>query len=466
MTGWLVVLSCRFRSSFLRRAVIVVAFVAGFAAAAVAQTTPRVQQIEITAGTQRFLATNEAIGRIALGSGEIADANVLTDRQIRVLGLKPGRTDLLVFSDNGKTQTTYLINVVPNLAGLRGLLGADPDLRGLRLSIDGERVVMSGTVISLEAHSRAQSLGRAYFGEGFIDTVRVSGDQMVAVEVKFAAVSVTTLKALGFNFGSFSKGFQIATTPPSTVNSFSFGRDGLSLETSLPLNQAFNIFAGLPKHNILAILSALSSTDLAQVLAEPTLLVRSGEQADFIAGGEIPIPVPQTGGGGNGSAITIDYKPFGVRLAIAPTVMSPTRIVMKVSPEVSELDFSSALSIQGFNVPALRKRATSTTVELADGQSFILAGLMYSTAGNIEEKVPALGDIPILGSFFKRSRNQREQQELIIIATPRLVRPIDGGKLPPLPGEEFRKSYNPSVGDMLLNAKPLEDAVIQHGLIK
>ena len=188
--------------------------------------------------------------------------------------------------------------------------------------------------------------------------------------------------------------------------------------------------------------------------------MRSGDDASFLAGGEIPIPVSQSGQ--TNGAIAIQYRKFGVQLHVQATAMSDNRIVIRVNPEVSELDYQNALTLQGFNIPAIRARSTDTTIELGDGQSFVLAGLMYSDSSNIEEKVPGLGDLPIVGDFFKRSQNSGEQQELIIVATPHLVSAMAPGAVPKLPGEGV--AYAPSSADMMLNAKQLDRFTTQYGL--
>ncbi len=181
------------------------------------------------------------------------------------------------------------------------------------------------------------------------------------------------MKVLGLNLQKLGSGFQFAVTAPSTVNSFQFSPSGgLGLDTSLPLSKAFNLLLAWPGTDLLSVISALGSVNLAQVLAEPTLLVRSGDEANFLAGGEIPIPVPQSGQG-NGT-IAIQYRKFGVQLNVHATVLNSDRIVIRINPEVSELDYQNALTLQGFNVPAIRARSTDTTIELGDGQSFVLAG--------------------------------------------------------------------------------------------
>ena len=344
-------------------------------------------------------------------------------------------------------------------------MALQPDLKGVQVKTLGGHLIMSGSVPNLEAHEQAASLARAFGGEGLVDQTRVGGDQMVAVEIRFAAMAATTVNELGFNFQSMGRGFQGVSATPSSLSSFATTGGALAVGSGLPIASAFNLLlsGSNAKGSVIGILSALSSAGLTQLLAQPTLVVRSGEHANFLAGGEVPIPVPQ--GGSASGAVTIAYHSYGVRLDVAPTVLSDRRISMVVSPEVSEIDNANGLSIDGFSVPAFRKRSTATTVELGDGESFIIAGLIYNNNALTESRVPLLGDIPILGAFFKLAQNSRERQELIVVATPHLVRPLDGSTLPPLPGEEIAH-YNPGAGAMALNTDSLNSAFVSYGLMK
>lgn len=322
-----------------------------------------------------------------------------------------------------------------------------------RVEVDREGIVSiaapSPRSLRLTALGEGEATVSVYDGEGVLitrSTVRVAadeaasapivraGEQVVAVDVQFAAVSSTTLKALGFNFSKLSGDIQGAIVSPSSLTSASFTPQGLALEATAPIQNAFNLFLSAPNRGIGAVLSALSSNGLSQLLAQPTLLVRSGEQASFLAGGEFPVPVPQASG--TGTSLSIQYKEFGVRLSVTPFVLSKDHIVLKIAPEVSELDYNNGVQLQGYVVPGLRRRSAETTVELGSGQSFVIAGLSYSNQSITKEKTPLLGDIPVLGAFFKRQQNQKEKQELIIVATPRLVAPVKAEELPPLPGAE------------------------------
>ena len=362
-----------------------------------------------------------------------------------------------------------------------------------RVEIDREGIVLvsapTPSSLKITGLSQGEAVIKVYGDDGLvIEAVRIAvlpagasaqsaawfppaGDKVVAIDVQFAAVSNSTLKALGFNFSKLSGDLQGAVVSPSSLGAFAFtpnsvsaaGRPipgGLSLETTAPLQGAFNLFLSARNRGIGAVLSALSSNGLSEVLAQPTLLVRSGEKATFLAGGEIPIPVPQNTGG-NGT-ITIDYKKFGVQLSVMPRVVSPDQITLMIAPEVSELDYGIGVQLGGFTVPGLRRRCAETTVELGSGQSYVIAGLNFNNSTVTRDKVPLLGDIPVLGAFFKRQQNQKERQELIIVATPRLVDPLKPEDVPPLP----RAGVDPSIGDMILGTDGLDQAQAPFGVVR
>ncbi|AEG50826.1 type II and III secretion system protein [Sphingobium chlorophenolicum L-1] len=345
-----------------------------------------------------------------------------------------------------------------------------------RVEVDREGVLSvaapSPRSLRLTAIGAGEATVSVFGGDGGLigrEAVRVApadapvvraGEQVVAVDVQFAAVSATTLKALGFNFSKLSGDIQGAIVSPSSLGSASFDPGGLSLEASAPIQNAFNLFLSAPNRGIGAVLSALSSNGLSQLLAQPTLLVRSGEQASFLAGGEFPVPVPQASGSGN--MLSIQYKEFGVRLSVTPFVLSKDHIVLKIAPEVSELDYANGVQLQGYVVPGLRRRSAETTVELGSGQSFVIAGLSYSSQTVTKEKTPFLGDLPVLGAFFKRQQNQKEKQELIIVATPRLVTAVKPEEVPPLPGV----AVDPGISDMILGTDGLDQASAPLGVVR
>jgi pilus assembly protein CpaC len=410
--------------------------------------------ITIAPGVQMPLTLSAPIERVAIGDPETVTGRVVSANDILLLGLKPGRTNLIVWEVGGERAYVYPVVVPLSTADLDRNLRDDPELAGVRADASGGKVALKGTVGSNDAHARALAIAARYFPDGVNDQIKVTQQQMVSVEVKFAAISTTTLKRLGFNFLSGpSNSLEYALVDPGG------GLTG-SLEGVSPLSDALSVLLRLPGSDLSAVLSVLSGAKLAQVLAEPTLLVRSGESAEFIAGGEIPIPVPQN----NSDTITIEFKEFGIRLKVAATVLSPTRILLQLAPEVSALDFGQAITIQGTQIPAITRRGASTTIELGNGQSFVLAGLLSSSIDDADDAVPWLGDLPIIGAFFKRQQVNRERQELIIVATPRLVSPLDPNAIPPLPGSDLQ-NYDPSYKDMLVGRNRLRDVLPQYGLM-
>ncbi len=431
-------------------------------------TAAQAREIILNPGMQKFIKEDRIVIRVAIADEGVAEVVAVSDHELRVLGKSYGRTAMSVWvlkdgTEDQEQRYDFLVTVKADTETLRRLLDRDPSLTGLDVRTEKGRTYLVGTAESEAALERARALVTAILGKRFVDLARVAGPDMVAVDVRFAAVSVSTLKSLGFDFRVLGGDIVGAATAPSTLSSFDLGKTALDLTAGLPINDAFNLLIGKPGANILGVISALNGTDLAQVLAEPTLQVKSGEEASFLAGGEVPIPVPQ-GTAGSGT-VTIEYKPFGVKLDVEPRIVEGGKIELKISPEVSELDYANALTLQGFNVPALRRRSTTTTVALEDGQSFVLAGLMMNSTANIEERVPGLGDIPILGAFFKRMRAVKESQELIIIATPRLISSETGKQVPvALPGETLI-NYRPTTGDFLLGTNDLEDKLKYQGLL-
>jgi pilus assembly protein CpaC len=414
--------------------------------------------------SKKAISYPRAIGRVEVDRDDVIAVKAPTAKSLTITGTGLGEAILSAYGTDGSLLGRSAFTVVPRASAASAALTTDARLDRIKAQRGDSGVELVGDTDSLAARSDAQRIV-AGAGEGTIaNRIAVNSEQVVAVDVQFAAVSSTTLKALGFNFSKLSGDLQGAVISPSSLTSASFGPGGASFDATAPIRNAFNLFLSGPNRGIGAVLSALSSNGLSQLLAQPTLLVRSGEQASFLAGGEVPIPVPQGGGGGN-TNITIEYKPFGVRLTVTPYVLSKDRIVLKIAPEVSELDYSNGVQLQGFNIPGLRRRSAETTVQLGSGQSFIIAGLTYSNSSITKDKTPFLGDLPVLGAFFKRQQNQKERQELIIVATPRLVGPMDPSQVPPLPGSATA-SIDPSIGDMIIGTDGLEQHSRPFGVVR
>ena len=351
------------------------------------------------------------------------------------------------------------MTVNPRLASARDALNND----GAQLKIDmlgpGARLV--GNSNSLEAHQGAMNsasiaMGGGQSGKQLVDVDGKGGgdkspladgttsnfDVQVQLDVKVVEVSRSKLKSSGFNATRFSGSATTGLAGPSGVSGFVSDSTGRTIESStgfVPRTDAFNIFRW--GANSLTVFSALESNGFAYTLAEPSLTAISGRTAVFLAGGELPIPMRT--GSGSDSTIRIDYKKFGVQLAMTPTVLDGNRMAIHLAPEVSEIDDSISVTAGGLSVPGLRVRRTETTVALADGETFVISGLVNQQTTATVDKFPILGDIPILGAFFKSNRFTRDDRELLMIVTPHLVRPFaKDAKLPALPGEGLR-DYDP-----------------------
>ncbi|HEU0198729.1 MAG TPA: type II and III secretion system protein family protein [Nevskiaceae bacterium] len=421
---------------------------AGWAREAPPQTTP--QRVAVTLGDHTLLRTPSTIGRIAVGDPKIADVALVSRAELLITGKGLGTTSLMVWStaaarrSNGEP-AVYTVTV--------STPGATAAAGGLTVQ---SGTSLTGTVDNLQSHAN----GTALAGKGAADLSQVQVSSQVMTDIKIVDVQRNTLNQFGLNLVKQSMPghtFFGTISPPGAISGVGGGGSGgssLGMFSSasgfLPLQNAFNIILGNSNDGgILGVLNVLEQNGLARVLAEPTLTAMSGHTASFIAGGEFPIPVAQsTGGGGGGSAaITIQYKEFGIRVSLTPTVLSNNQIALKVAPEVSDLDFSNAVSISGTTVPALVVRRTDTTVELGNGQTFIISGLVSNSLSNNVNKVPWLGDIPIIGAFFRTTTYQRQQRELIMVVTPHLVKPFAAGaRLPPLPGQDT-DSYQPNFAD-------------------
>ncbi|MCH7938016.1 MAG: hypothetical protein IH994_13160, partial [Proteobacteria bacterium] len=276
----------------------------------------------------------------------------------------------------------------------------------------------------------------------------IAGEHQVLLRVTIAEMSRQATRQLGINGYLAGDNFQdvfvlnnIANINPANIGAvdgapatgpipFAVGGGGIAV------SQATTLSLGFPRVQMQVFLQALRENGLSRTLAEPNLITLSGHEAEFLAGGRFPIPVPQGGAGGS-TAITIQYEEFGARIRFLPVVLGGNRIRMTVSPEVSELDFTSAVNLSGFVVPGLTQRSATTTVELASGQTIVIAGLLRDEVRANSTKIPWLGDVPILGSLFRSVRYQRNQTELVVMVTPEIVAPLNPDQVPPVPGEDL-----------------------------
>jgi pilus assembly protein CpaC len=391
------------------------------------------QHINLVMGKSIVIDTSIAVTRVSVAAPEIVDTVVLSPRQIYVTGKALGTTNLTLWGADDRVFTVFDLEVAADLSRLKATLHEILPEETIRVTATHDAITLSGEISSATRLSQVLAVAEAFAPKKVVNLLQVAGVHQVMLEVRVAEMSRSLVRRLGFNFVP-------STTSPNSSGSKTGGNIGLSglnglasitgltdTNTNLPLNFSsavtalFRFYTG--DFSLTGFIDALKENGLVKILAEPTLVALSGQTAHFLAGGEYPIPVPQQLG-----TVTITYKTFGVGLSFTPTVLGDNKIGLTVTPEVSDLDLSNAVTISGFLVPALTVRRASTVIELADGQSFAIAGLLRDEVRETISKFPLLGDIPILGALFRSSSFRKNETELIIIVTPRLVKPLDPSK--------------------------------------
>ncbi len=411
------------------------------------------ERLTVNTGKSIIMDTREIINRISLADPEVADVLILTPTQIYITGKAPGNTRLTLWSNPEKVLAVYDLEVVPDIMLIKEkihtILPAEEDIR---ITATYDSITLAGTVSSTSNLSEVLAMAGSYApkdnkGNPMINNLlEVGGVQQVMLEVQVSEISRSLIKKIGFNFNvvnSTGREFGVSIldnlTNIETLQDFpvqqplkmtneilttvsrteAFPVKPLGVSSSI--NMIFRFLQGGDNWTVL--LAALKDQGLIKVLAEPTLITLSGKPADFLAGGEFPYPIPQFG-----DVITVEWKSFGVALKFTPTVLDNEKISMEVVPEVSEIDFSNSVAFAGFIIPALSVRRVSTVIELNDGQSFAIAGLLREDIREFVRKFPLFGNIPVLGSLFRSSSFIKNETELVIIVTPHLVKPIDKRK--------------------------------------
>jgi pilus assembly protein CpaC len=391
------------------------------------QTPQESSPLRVMVGKSLLINTTERLKRISVTDASIASATVITPTQILVHGRSPGEVSLLIWDELERSRSFDLRVDVDVTACAQEERRVFPDEQ---ISVTPSRaaIVLSGHVSTKDVADRAGELASAYSPKVVnVLTFGPQGAQEVLLQVKFAEVDRTALTQLGVNFISTGAANTIGTITtgqyggfgPQTINPTS-GTTG-STTTSTSINNVLNLFVFRPDINFGAVIEALETRNLLQILAEPNLIAVNGKEASFLAGGQFPFPIVQPGQGF--TAVTISFKDFGVRLQFTPEITPNGYIHLKVAPEVSTLDFANALTISGFTIPALSTRRAETEFEVQDGQSFVIAGLMDNRVTDIYNKIPGLGDIPILGQFFRSKSLQKSNSELMVLCTVHRISP-------------------------------------------
>jgi len=398
------------------------AYAEGLSYTAIQTNTPQI--VKLGTGSSLIVESPVPFIRASIANPETADAMVLSPMQIYLTGKAIGATTLTLWGKDKKVSTVFQVQVTPDVSRLKTQLHqVFPEEHGIKVTTGHDNLTLSGVVSNAALLAKVVDLAEPYAPKKVVNLLQVSGEQQVMLEVHVAEMNRALLRQMGVNFSRVRPGtpnFSIGTL--NELSSFTRDNDGLTTLTASALTNAVLGF-GIGKEAIDVFLDFLKQHNLSKILAEPTLVAISGQEAEFLAGGEIPIPIPQSFG-----VTTIKFKKFGVRLGFSPTVLSDEKISLKIQPEVSELDFGNAISSQGISIPAFTTRRVGTVLELDDGQSFAIAGLLQENVRETVAKYPILGDIPILGALFRSTSFQKNETELIIIVTPHLVKPLDLAK--------------------------------------
>jgi pilus assembly protein CpaC len=376
------------------------------------------EQLVVSKGKSATVRVETVFSDIIVGDPDIATVAPLTDRSLYVIGKAVGATSVAVFDTDRRLIGSIEIEVSSDTGRLtRQLRQAVPGAAIKVSSING-RIMLSGTAPDAPALKRAVAIANEY-GEDVINSVTIGRSQQVLLEVRFLEASRNASKELGVNWNAVGNWNVVTGVAGLVSRATPFG----------------TIVGNLLSNGVEAdaIIRALEERGLARRLAEPNLVALSGDRAEFLAGGEFPFPVQ-----GSDNRITIEFKKFGVGLAFTPTVLSDDVINLKIEPEVSQLDSTNVIRLENTEIPSLVVRRAMTTVELRDGQSFVIAGLLQATSTTAREQLPWIGDVPVLGTLFRSASYQREETDLTIIVTPRLVQPLTPGQIARSPLDNTR----------------------------
>lgn len=411
-------------------------------------------ELFVAVGKSVLVDTERPVTRIAIASGEIAEANAVSPSEIMVNGKAFGETSLIIWESNGARQffnvrvRAALEASSERLEGLRRELRTEFPGQPIQVSAEGGNLFLRGTVKDLASSDRAVQIASTVGKVVNLLYVDVPPPtRQILLKVRFASYDRTLNKSLGINFFSTGAANTIGSvttqqfSPPTVTTGGSSGSS--SSGASAAFTDLLNIFVFRPDIDLGATIKALEANNVLQILAQPNLLVENGREGSFLAGGQFPYPVVQgtTGGGGSG-AVTIQFKEFGVRLNFIPTITPRNTIRLQVAPEVSALDYANGITISGFTVPGIDVRKVNTEVELGQGQSFVIGGLLDNRTTKTFSKIPFIGDIPILGKFFQSIDTTKSNTELIVIVTPEIVSPIPAGAA--LPGLNYPDKFMPA----------------------
>src|ERR1700682_800530 len=397
--------------------------------------------LRVMVGKSLLINTTERLKRISVTDPTVADALVVTPTQVLVNGLAPGEVSLLIWDELERSRSFDLRVDVDITAASEEMHRLFPDEQ-INVTPSRSAIVLSGHVTTEDVSKHAGSLASAY-SKNVVNVLTFGpvGADEVLLEVKFAEVDRAALTQLGINMFSTGSGNTISGISTGQFGGVKPGPitdngSGSVFPNTATISDALNLFFFNPQVHLGGVVKALQSKNLLQILAEPNLVAVNGKEASFLAGGEFPFPVVQPGAGGI-STVTVQFREFGVRLRFTPVIQPNGNIHLHVVPEVSTLDFANAVTVSGTTIPAISTRKADTEFELQEGQSFVIAGLMDNRVTDIGNKVRWLGDVPILGNFFKSKSAQKSNSELMVLCTVRRIAPSAQNPTPPKAPEPY-----------------------------
>lgn len=390
------------------------------------------QWVDVPVGQSFIYQESRDIQRVLISNNEVAELKQLTPGQFQVRGLAVGSTDLWVwFKDAPDRPVSYTLTVHEDLSDMVRRVDHTVKENPPRVYPLMQRLVVEGPVSDVETLERVSAIARIYDPE-FINLMTVAGDHQIQLEVVFAEVDRRALRELGMNALWGDNALGLALEGPASVPA-AYGMGGVTNLNSGVVQaattgtfQLLGTFGG--NVDLTAIMSVLEQYDVSKILARPTIVALSGQQGEFLAGGEVPIPVAQ-----QGNKITVEYKEYGVKLVFVPTVLANEVIDMRAYVEVSSVDSSNSTRLTGVEIPAFVSRKTQSHLRLGSGMTFAMAGMINETSHQVTARIPVLGEIPLVGTLFRYIRHERNESELMIFVTPRLVRPLSAGEVPTLP---------------------------------
>jgi pilus assembly protein CpaC len=389
-----------------------------------AEESEAAQTLHLLVGRSLVITSPARIKRVSLADPNIAEAIVVSPTQVLLNGKTPGGVSLLIWDEAGQSQA-FEVSVDIDVLGLSQKIHEVFPAEDVHIDTSRDVVILSGKISSpVVADKILEVVKGASPKVTSMMQVPVAPTGEILLEVKFADVNRQAINQLGINILSLPGSKNIGTISTQQFSPPQLTQATNGLQSAIGVSDLLNIFLFRPDINLAATIKALENQTVLQILAQPNLMTASGKEASFLAGGEFPFPVLQASTSGF-AGITIQFKEFGIRLKFTPTLTTDGLIHLKVSPEVSALDFTNAVTLQGFTIPALSVNRVESEIELKDGQSFAIAGLLDNRVTEQLSKIPWIGDVPILGKLFQSRSLTKSKNELLVVVTPRIVHPMD-----------------------------------------